>query len=94
MSSHSVFLIGDSELTAYRLTRNGKPLAAKKVIFDDAHVSLVTEKGEMFSTRVSPGNWFCGRRWGSQLKLVKDAIALGVLPSKGNIKKIAKLEEQ
>lgn len=94
MSSHSVFIVGDAELTAYRFTRNGKPLSAKKIIVGENHVSFVTDKGELFSTRVSPGNWFCGRRWGSQLGLIKDAIALGVLPKKGNVEKLAALEEQ
>lgn len=45
-------------------------------------MSYVTPAGKMFSSRVSAGSWYIGKRWGlKDIGLIEDAIALGVLPA-------------
>lgn len=90
MTSYCVFKVGAEEITIYQAQRNAKVHLAKKVILSERCVSYLTEKGEVFSTNIGPGKWYCGSRWGSHVQAIKDAIALGVLPKAASEKVVAR----
>jgi hypothetical protein len=85
------FDVQGTPLTVYGVYQDGKPKLASKLITDGRHTSFING-GKFYSTRATGGSVYYGRRWQRHLALVKDAIALGVLP-KGNLLRVAKIEE-
>ena len=82
MTSYTIFSVCGTELLVNKAPDDGRPHLASKIIRSGHGVSYVTPDGVMFSSRVSPGKWYVGKRWTGRLDIVRDAIALGVLPDK------------
>lgn len=87
------FLIGDTELTVHGMYRDGKPKMAFKMIVEAHSVTYVNAAGKLYSSRVGHSSRSYGRRWQGHVALIREAIALGVLP-KGNTLKVAAIEER
>lgn len=94
MGSYSAFEVAGARLEVHKAPEDGKPHLAAKVIFSDRHLSYVTADGRMFSTRVNTGKWWYGKRWGGRLGLIRDAIALGMVPKKAAAERVAKMMEE
>jgi len=84
VTSYSTFVVGSEHFDCFKAPEDNKPHLAKKIIYNGRHVSYVTDAGKMHSTRVAPGKWFFGARWGSRMDIVRDAIALGVISKAAN----------
>jgi hypothetical protein len=94
MTSHSIFEVDGQELEVFKAPEGSRAVGAVKVIWRGRHFSYVTAAGKMFSSRVSAGSWFIGRRWKlNDIGLIEDAIALGLLP-KSDIKKLKQLKTE
>jgi len=95
MTSHSIFEVEGRELEVFKAPEKSRAVGAAKVIWSGRHISYVTLAGKMYSSRVSLGAWYIGRRWTvKDIGLIEDAIALGVLSSADAKKlKLLKTEE-
>jgi hypothetical protein len=88
------FIVEDKELVVHGLYRDGKVHNAKKIVVDGQSVSYVDENGKMFSTMVQNRSLYFGRDWLRRPHVIKDAIALGVVPKKATARLIAAEERR
>lgn len=77
------FFVAGKELTVYAATPfdSSPHLASKVLIHPQGRVSYLSSDGRMFSTLVTRSGFF-GRRWHGHESLIRDALALGLLPKK------------
>lgn len=88
--------VAGTELTVHGMRVDGKPKLGAKFIYGDCHMSYVDANGKMFSTLIQRGSWFVGKRWafGRHLRVINDAVALGAIPKKAAVARIAKIEAE
>lgn len=93
--SRSVYEVEGESFTVYKASEGVKASAATKIVWNGRNVSYLTPQGDMYSSRISGGSWYIGKRWGlKDIGLIEDAVALGVLPGKINVARLRKLKEE
>lgn len=93
--SHSVYEVEGESFTVYKASEGLKATPATKIVWNGRSISYLDTKGDMYSSRISSGSWYIGKRWGlKDIGLIEDAVALGVLSGKINVAKLRKLKEE
>lgn len=88
------YSIAGTNLTVHGMRMDQKPKLGAKLVYSGNHLSYVDGKGKMFSTLVERGAYYYGTRWtsGRHLRIVRDAVTLGVVPKKAAVERLAKVE--